>query len=580
MGHPHFNPLGEQLRQRATTTDDDGQPAAVRPRRALQGVVVPLPVEPPQRTWSASTDLYSYITERGFFFPREVVTRYLLSLKTKPFVLFSGIPGTGKTKLALLAAEYFAHTPGTQAARWEQPDDTETTFYLKLDRVTLRSGMLEPRRDQFDYFNVEPGASSVITCNITNILGAHGDMSFRLSNLVYGGRKHLTLNVPMNVRRAFESTGVQEGDYLKFEIAEEFKRFTVSLFRPERQLVDELPQNRYAFVSVRPSWNDHTALLGHYDERLERYLRTPVLELLLRAHREEREARRQNRKPAPYFLILDEMNIAKIEHYFSDFLSALESRRYDADGSIRQECLNLHSADAAAVTWFDEQGVEYEVPQRLEIPTNVLITGTVNDDASTFALSPKVLDRAATMMFSTVDFDAFLGLAEDVLAGSPYEVPAADTRRFRLGDLELASQGEAQRARELLQPFLMINELLNPVDLHFGYRVLSDIALYLRHAQEHVGTSHEVLEAAVDVQVLEHVLPRLFSLAHGYRGVLAQLLAFCATGELPEEPLDEGGLLASIDVDSTERARLPGGELAAYPRSAGRLHRMLTSQTA
>ena len=63
------------------------------------------------------------------------------------------------------------------------------------------------------------------------------------------------------MRRAFEETGVTEDDYLKFEIVEEFKRFRVSLFRPERSRC-ELPEDRYAFVSVRPSWNDHTALLG------------------------------------------------------------------------------------------------------------------------------------------------------------------------------------------------------------------------------------------------------------------------------------------------------------------------------
>jgi hypothetical protein len=403
-------------------------------------------------------------------------------------------------------------------------------------------------------------------------------MTFRISNLVYGSRKHLNLNVPISVRRAFEDTGVTEGDYLKFEIKEEFKRFDVSLFRPERQRVEELPPNRYTFVSVRPSWTDHTALLGEYDERLERYLRTPVLELLLRAQREEEEARAQNRTPAPYFVILDEMNIAQIEHYFSDFLSALESRRYDADGTIRQEALNLHSADAQELTWIDEQGVEYQVPTRLPIPTNVIFTGTVNEDDSTFSLSPKVLDRAATMVFSNVDFNAFLGLSDDgAAAKSPLELPPHLTQEFRLGDLELSGQGEAQAMREHLAPMLQINEVLAPLDLHFGYRILNDIALYLKQAQIAVGDSPEVMNAAIDVQILEKVLPKVMS-SSPQNNLLVSLLHFCAHGSFPDAKPLTSTLLMALTLDGDDRAVLADGTPAAYPRSAGRLHRVLSAR--
>jgi 5-methylcytosine-specific restriction enzyme B len=575
---PHLNPLGASLARRAAgeSPPAEGAPDSAKVRRQ---VVVPLPFESRQRTWSASSDLYSYITERGFFFPREVVSRYLLALKTKPFVMFSGIPGTGKTKLALLTAEYFAHTEGTKAFRMERPQDTENAFYLKLDAVTLRSGTLAPHRDQFDYFNLEAGSSGTITCNITNLLGASGDMTFRISNLVYGGSKHLNLNVPISVRRAFEDTGVQEGDYLKFEIAEEFKRFNVSLFRPERQQVEELPENRYTFVSVRPSWDDHTALLGEYDERLERYLRTPVLELLLRAKREEDEAKAQNRQPAPYFIVLDEMNIAQIEHYFSDFLSALESRRYDADGTIRQEPLNLHSADAEKLLWIDEQGVEYEVPTRLEIPTNVLFTGTVNEDDSTFSLSPKVLDRASTMVFSNVDFDAFLGLSDEgAAAKSPFELPPAKTQTFRLGSLELSGQGEAQQMRDRLQPLLTLNELLAPLDLHFGYRILNDIALYLRLATEEIGSDEAVMDAAIDIQILEKVLPKVMSSAM-QTGIMETLLHYCTYGDIPDDVPNASALLGAIGLDGDDRAMLADGSYALFPRSAGRLHRVLSARS-
>ena len=577
MTQPHVNTLATSLRRRAS----------------LPVSPVPLPVDPQTRTWSASTDLYAYINERGFFYPREVVSRYLLSLKSKPFVLFSGISGTGKTKLALLTAEYYAHSPGTTAHRLERPRDNDSTFYIPIDKVTLRSGTLTPHREQFDYFNVEAGQSSTVTVNITNLLGAQGDITFRAHNMIYGGRKHLSISAPISVRRAFEETGVTENDYLKFEIVEEFKRYRVSLFRPEREQVEELPEHRYAFVSVRPSWRDHTALLGHYDDELERYYRTTVLELLLRARREEQEAARLGRTPAPYFIVLDEMNIAKIEHYFSDFLSVMESRRYDADGTIRQESLNLHNADAVRLTWIDDQGVEYEIPPNLPIPNNVLITGTVNDDDTTFGVSPKVLDRASTIEFSAVDFNAFLGLDGVELAPSVFEISEADTKTLQLGELELSSQDESQRLRRELEPLLTMNSVLASINQHFGYRVLNDTALFVRNAQKLIGNTPEVVQAALDVQILQKVLPKLFNIRDDRNGVFATLLYLCCAGELPECVPDRETLLRAFSVDASDHASydpgllavsidadasgVPDGRIEAwFPRSAGKLCRMLS----
>jgi hypothetical protein len=526
----------------------------------------------------ADTDLFAYVADRGFHFPHELVTRYLLALRTKPFALFTGISGTGKTKLALLTAEYFARTPGTLATRWEQPEDNDHEFYLPIDRVTLRSGTITPSRDQLDYFNVPAGATETFTANITNLLGAHGDITFRATNLVSGGTKHLTVQVPSSVRRAMEESGVGERDYLRFEIVEEFKRYRVSLFRPNAQQVEVPASDRYAFVSVRPSWHDHTALLGQWDTTLEHYERTPVLELLLRAAREERTAREAGVAPAPYFVVLDEMNIARIEHYFSDFLSALESRRVDEDGTIRQEPLHLHGADARRITWMDQLGIEYDIPQRLAIPTNVVFTGTLNLDETTLGMSPKVVDRASTIGFSAVDFAGYLAGTTGEHDADALELPVDPTRDSRfLGSLRLSSASDAHEMAASLQPFVALNELLVAHDQHYGYRVLNDVALYVREARDLVGDRPEVLHAAVDACVLQKVLPKFFTWREDRNGLLATLLAFCQYGSVEGtgRDIDVAELLADVQVDPSDRARTGDGTAAFLPRSAGRLARML-----
>ncbi|MCB0880156.1 MAG: hypothetical protein KDC46_14380 [Thermoleophilia bacterium] len=566
-----MNPLGRSIvAQTIVDRTKDDTPAPVVPIARTTGTATTQPRN--------DTDLFSYVAERGFHFPRELVSRYLVALRTKPFALFTGISGTGKTKLALLTAEYFARVPGTRATRWEQPEDTDHDFYLPIDRVTLRSGTLTPGRDQLDYFNVPAGGTETFTATITNLLGAHGDMTFRATNLVSGGQKHLTIQVPSSVRRAMEENGVGERDYLRFEIVEEFKRYRVSLFRPQAEEVEIPEQDRYAFVSVRPSWNDHTALLGEWDPRLERYERTPVLELLLRAAREEEAARAAGVAPAPYFVVLDEMNIARIEHYFSDFLSALESRRVDDDGTIRQEPLNLHGADASRITWMDHLGIEYEIPQRLAIPTNVVFTGTLNLDETTMGMSPKVVDRASTIGFSAVDYAGYLSGNAAEQARDPLELPADPTRDADfLGSLRISSASDAHAVADSLQPFVRLNELLVAHDQHYGYRVLNDVALYVREARDLIGDDPATLHAAVDACVLQKVLPKFFTWREDRGGLLAMLLAFCIEGDVENggRGLDVYTLLDAVTVDPADRALRADGEPAYLPRSAGRLARML-----
>jgi len=554
-----INPLGRSLAAQA-----------IADHRELRSPVHLVP--------QADVDLYSYIEARGFHFPRELVSRYLIALRTKPFALFTGISGTGKTKLALLTAEYFARLPGTQAHRREQPQDGDSDFYLPIDRVTLRSGTLTPSREQLDYFNVPAGVTETFTATITNVLGAHGDITFRATNLVSGGTKHLTIQVPSSVRRAFEQTGVSERDYLRFEIVEEFKRYRVSLFRPETELVEVPADDRYAFVSVRPRWDDHTPLLGSWDTELERYVRTPVLELMLRAAREEADAKAAGVAPAPYFVILDEMNIARIEHYFSDFLSALESRRISEDGSVRQEPLHLHAADAARIAWVDHMGIEYEIPERLPIPTNVMFTGTLNLDDTTWGLSPKVVDRASTIGFGAVDYAGFLVGAAAEQVSDPIELPADVTRGGDfLGSFQLAESADSREMATHLQPFVQLNELLVAHDQHYGYRVLNDVALYVRNVRDLIDDAPETLHAAVDVCVLQKVLPKFFTWDRDRAGLLASLLTLCVDGDVaePGRDIDLAALLTRVKVDYADRGWHADGREAWLPRSGGRLVRML-----
>jgi hypothetical protein len=457
------------------------------------------------------TDLYAHIDKRGFHFPREIVSRYLLSLKTKPFIILSGISGTGKTKLAQLAAEYYNQQPTAPIQVHERPVDSERAFYLPVTQATLTSGTIRPSLDQYDYFNPsDVEETRTLTVRVENVLGATGDQTIRINNrsqVSGAGREYLSISLPMTLRKALVDNGVTPQDYLRFEIIEEFKRFSVMLYRPELVEVVEPPEFRYAFVSVQPDWHNNVGLLGAYDPDTQTYERAAALELILRAHRSYTEALEHGTTPPPYFLILDEMNLARIEHYFSDFLSVLESRRYDDDGRIVQERINLHNLPKPPV-WIDEIGVCYEIPSDIEVPPNVLFVGTVNLDETTHGISPKVLDRANVIECDKVDFDRFLFAGDGERDESPFELPPARTATLKLGRIELGTQEITRELADRLTPLLELNHVLADVKRHFGYRVLNEIALFVRNARDLIGNGDDVIDAALDIQILQKVLPK------------------------------------------------------------------------
>jgi hypothetical protein len=202
-------------------------------------------------------------------------------------------------------------------------------------------------------------------------------------------------------------------------------------------------------VPVSPDWRDPSGLLGYFNalHADPTFQAEPALRLVLRAAADPGR---------PYFLILDEMNLARVERYFAPFLSAMETG---------QE-LVLH-ANAAAVN---------DVPPRIPWPRNLHIAGTVNMDETTHPFSDKVLDRAFTLEFWDVDLHAFFDRSEEP----------------RLPDVEAA--------------LLALHDALCPIRRHFGYRTAREVLAFMRTALEIDGATPATF---LDRAIFSKVLPRL-----------------------------------------------------------------------
>ena len=348
------------------------------------------------------------------------------------------------------------------------------------------------------------------------------------------------------------------------------------------------PLENYVVVPVRPDWVDNRGLLGYLNPLTKEYSTTEFLDLLLRARDEENRAEAAGEKPHPFFVILDEMNLARVEHYFSDFLSALESG----------ENILLHKDEAIAS---GESDSGPRVPKELKVPGNVLFTGTVNVDETTYMFSPKVLDRAFTLEFDQIDLEGFTegassedapGLNLDGAQGSLDLLQSGlseddDWKPSRDDWVEFSKEtGEQHRA------LLRLHDILEAQHRHFGYRVANEIARFVNLARQQAKDADTAVEAAFDLALLQKVLPKFHGTQQEMESLLHKIFRFALFGgghapkknqtvELNDWQVVKGRLVpqasslppsgnADDDGDDT------GTKSPAYPRTGAKVLRMLS----
>lgn len=160
------------------------------------------------------------------------------------------------------------------------------------------------------------------------------------------------------------------------------------------------PKN-FQMVQVKPNWHDSSDLIG-YVSRVSgkaEFVAGEFLKFIAKAW-EDTET--------PYFLCLDEMNLAPVEQYFAEYLSVIESRKNHEDGTVTTDPI-LEKADeewyfnlTASLTSDEDIRKQFN-EEGISIPQNLIVVGTVNMDETTFSFSRKVLDRAMTIEMNEVD---------------------------------------------------------------------------------------------------------------------------------------------------------------------------------
>lgn len=160
------------------------------------------------------------------------------------------------------------------------------------------------------------------------------------------------------------------------------------------------PKN-FQMVQVKPNWHDSSDLIG-YVSRVSgkaEFVAGEFLKFIAKAWEDVE---------TPYFLCLDEMNLAPVEQYFAEYLSVIESRKSHEDGTVTTDPILEKSAE----DWYrvltseltnDDNVRSRFLKEGICIPQNLIVVGTVNMDETTFSFSRKVLDRAMTIEMNEVD---------------------------------------------------------------------------------------------------------------------------------------------------------------------------------
>lgn len=257
----------------------------------------------------------------------------------------------------------------------------------------------------------------------------------------------------------------------------------------ELRVENQLPGN-YLMLQVKPNWHDSTELLGFRNAMDgNRYQKTQLIEFLFKAY---------HFSNTPFFLCLDEMNLAPVEQYFAEFLSAMESKEPVPLNDISGKDDNLFDLGCE---WVD--ALEYLKAKKFSIPKNLFIVGTVNMDETTNQFSRKVLDRAFTIEMTDVDFKSF-GIVEepsynDTIEESKIEALLKGEKSVATLDSDDISEGSA---------LVKVQQALEPTAFAIAYRFANEYTL-LKRAIKCFDPNDTMKLDALDQAVLMKILPRI-----------------------------------------------------------------------
>ncbi|OAB48012.1 MrcB family domain-containing protein [Paenibacillus antarcticus] len=246
---------------------------------------------------------------------------------------------------------------------------------------------------------------------------------------------------------------------------------------------------QFNLIPVRPDWSDPSDLLG-YKDLSGNFRPGQLTEVLV-------DAMKPINRDKPYFICLDEMNLARVEHYFSDLLSILETQEWQGDRIVTSTLIHAKSLSSE-----DDQMIYGNI----YLPDNVYIIGTVNMDETTHPFSKKVLDRANTLEFNYINLGQYPDMelvSKSIDSAQPTPNSFLRSDYLQLIDVYKENSELVKRNTELL---VKINGILENIHSHVGFRIRDAVCFYMIYNERSDLLSEDI---AFDMQLLQKILPRI-----------------------------------------------------------------------
>ena len=412
---------------------------------------------------------YTYLCSNGYYFDKDLIENYLLSLKVKPFIILTGNSGTGKTKLSQLFANYISDS---------ESEDNIFSTDVKVGKSSSSRGWSLSRK------------------SISDILPVTYFENKKYEVIVDGIKAEGKFN--LNTRFFYNSEELSK--HLE-ELAEENPNQKVNI---KIKLDNSNISTDYKIIPVGANWTDNTNIIGYYNAITEKYQSTPAYDLINEA---------KDNLNNPYFLILDEMNLSHVERYFSDFLSAIESNEpIPIFGKSNESLMLPNNLFIVGTVNVDE--------------TTYMFSPKVLDRANTIEFDTLLASDYINLNLEGNDFKGDINYLQSPLVDSDISnLNIADLKDI-LSDIDCPDGNLLEVLTNELDSF---QKALKSTGFDFGFRVINEILRFMVVAwrYENLPDNWDNWQRYFDAQIKQKILPKLHGSQKAIGNVLNELFNLC-----------------------------------------------------
>lgn len=494
---------------------------------------------------------------KKFFFNKELIFNYFNCLKTKPFLILTGISGSGKSKLSQVFSDIISEGDKSKIElipvkpNWKDSKGLfgyhnllDNTYYI----TPLIKLMIRALSDEENpYFLILDEMNLAKTEHyFADYLSLIESRQLRVTNTTRD------INIYSTLRSNFT---FKQGDSLSEAIILAAIDFNTNKYLPVADYRGhnfcKLWREQFSNVSDENWTPQFRTELNQGDKRLaNRVFESP-----------NGEGRNYRLKDKSILSPSDRAIIERLEKMYTDLVNGTSVEIYQDLITLHNNdrCIGLCSGTRCTVAncpykneekykcnkLYEDSSDTYLVPPKMPIPLNLFTIGTVNIDETTYMFSPKVLDRANVIEFNDVDFENLLELSEEFNSIISKNSNYIWDENFYFNDGTMLDEFKidipnAEHAKYFMNIYadgfkdiLKIFDILRVFNMHFGYRTMNEISLFISNVNKFTSFEDK-LQIAVDLQILQKILPKFHGSFEKLWNPLFNILIVCLE-EVPKE---------------------------------------------